>query len=88
MKQQIMSDKIVCRDLPCFCFLLNSCHPIHSSDNGCDFYVGHLQAAKEARHDKEAVVKFFRKVSMVFELSFLFLIYGLSSKFCGTSPFS
>ncbi|KAL2962852.1 hypothetical protein AAZX31_17G167500 [Glycine max] len=59
MKWQIMSYKIRCRDLPCFCILLNGFHPIYSSYNGCDFYVGHLQAAKEARHDKEALVKFF-----------------------------
>lgn len=28
-------------------------------------YVGHMQAAKEARYDKEAVVKFFRSVRIL-----------------------
>uniref|UniRef100_I1K4R5 Small GTPase LIP1 n=1 Tax=Glycine max TaxID=3847 RepID=I1K4R5_SOYBN len=50
---------------------------------------GLIAAAKEARHDKEAVVKFFRMVSMVFELClFYFLCMGFHLSFCGTSPFS
>lgn len=35
---------------------------------------GCLQAAKEARYDKEGVMKFFRMVSMVFDIFFFLKI--------------
>lgn len=60
---------------------------LHYTCNGV--YVGHVQAAKEARYDKEAVVKFFRSVCILvllyvlpLPILFLSLLFGMSSNFC------